>query len=57
VSIADGLGKPKDVSGVGFGDGGRGRGVFAAAIAVIVAWLSITKADVQAAPRLQPEPD
>jgi uncharacterized membrane-anchored protein len=56
ASIADGLGKPKDVSGLGFGDGTVAL-VFAAAMVVIVAWLSVSKADVQVAPRLQPETD
>jgi uncharacterized membrane-anchored protein len=51
ASIADGLGKPKDVSGLGFGDGTVAL-VFAAAMVVIVAWLSVTKADVQTTPQL-----
>lgn len=48
ASIADGLGKPKDVSGMGFGDG-----PVAAALAVLivlaVAYLAVTKKDVQRA--------
>jgi uncharacterized membrane-anchored protein len=40
ASIADGLGKPKSVSGLGFGDGWVAL-VFAAAIAVMVAWLTV----------------
>ena len=49
ASIADGFGKPKAVSGMGFGNGWVAL-IFAAAIFVLVAYLSITRADVQSAP-------
>lgn len=48
ASIADGLGKAKDLSGVGYGDGTVAI-VFAALIAVGVVYLAISKVDVQAA--------
>jgi len=54
ASIADGLGKPKDVSGLGLGDGWVAL-VFAAIILAMVAYLAITGADVQAAPALEGE--
>ena len=47
ASMADGLGKAKNVSGLGLGDGPVAL-VLAAAIVVLVAWLSFTGADVQA---------
>lgn len=49
ASIADGLGKAKNLSGLGYGDG-RVTLVFAALIVVGVVYLTITKSDVQAAP-------
>jgi uncharacterized membrane-anchored protein len=48
ASVADGLGKPKDVSGLGLGNGWVAL-AFGAAIAVMVSWLAVTKADVQQA--------
>jgi uncharacterized membrane-anchored protein len=49
ASIADGLGKPKNVSGMGIGDGPV-AGVLAALIVLLVAYLSVTKSDVQKTP-------
>ena len=46
ASIADGLSKPKNVSGMGFGDP-KVAFSFAAAIVILVAWLAVTKRDVQ----------
>ena len=46
ASIADGLAKPKPVSGAGLGDGPVVL-VLGILIVVLVAYLSITKADVQ----------
>lgn len=46
ASIADGLGKAKDLSGLGYGDGAAAI-VFAALIAAKVLYLAMTKADVQ----------
>ena len=46
ASIADGLGKPRDVSGLGWGSGPVAAG-FSALIVVFVAYLTITRADVQ----------
>ena len=54
ASMADGLGKAKNVSGLGLGDGAVALAL-AAMIVVLVAYLSVTGADVQAAPELQPE--
>lgn len=54
ASVADGLGKPKDVSGMGLGNGAVALAL-AAAIAVLVAYLTLTGADVQAAPALDSE--
>ncbi len=48
ASIADGLGKPKDLSGLGLGNG-RVALVLGAVIVLMVAYLAITKADVQPA--------
>ncbi len=50
ASIADGLGKPKKVSGMGFGDGPVML-VLGALIVAMVAYLAVTRLDVQ-----QPEP-
>lgn len=50
ASLADGLGKPRDVSGLGLGDG-RVALVLAAAIAVLVGYLAITGTDIQPAPQ------
>jgi len=49
ASFADFLGKPKDVSGVGLG-AGPVLVVLGFLIAALVAYLAVTKADVQAAP-------
>jgi uncharacterized membrane-anchored protein len=49
ASIADGLGKPKNVSGMGIGDGPV-AGVLVALIVILVAYLSVTKSDVQRTP-------
>lgn len=49
ASIADGLGKPKNVSGMGIGDGPV-VGVLVALIVIVVAYLSVTKSDVQKTP-------
>jgi uncharacterized membrane-anchored protein len=46
ASIADGLGKPKAVSGLGWGDGWVVLS-FGVAIVLLVAYLAITKSDVQ----------
>ena len=46
ASIADGLSKPKNVSGMDFGDGPVAFAL-AAAIALLVAYLAVTKKDVQ----------
>lgn len=51
ASVADGLGKPKDLSGLGLGDGAVAL-VLAGLIALLVAYLTVTSADVQAAPAL-----
>lgn len=49
ASIADGLGKPKNLSGLGLGNGWVSL-VFGALILVMVSYLAVTKADVQGAP-------
>jgi uncharacterized membrane-anchored protein len=49
ASIADGLGKPKTASGMGLGDGPVAL-VLAALIVVLVAYLAVTKTDVQRGP-------
>ena len=49
ASIADGLAKPTDLSGLGYGDGTVAL-VFAACIVVGVVYLAITKSDVQQEP-------
>ena len=46
ASLADGLGKPKAASGLGWGEGPVAL-VLAAAIAVLVAYLTVTGSDVQ----------
>lgn len=46
ASIADGLGKPRSVTGLGLGEGWVALGL-AAVIFVLVAWLAATRADVQ----------
>jgi uncharacterized membrane-anchored protein len=56
ASIADGLGKPKNVSGMNFGDGPV-AGVLAVLIIALVAYLSVTKSDVQKAPTRAAEAD
>ncbi|HET9128563.1 MAG TPA: hypothetical protein VFN73_10825 [Propionibacteriaceae bacterium] len=49
ASIADGLGKPTSVGGLGLGDGPVAA-VIGGLIVVLVAYLSVTGADVQASP-------
>jgi uncharacterized membrane-anchored protein len=49
ASLADGLAKPRAVHGLGLGSGPVAL-VLALVIAALVAYLSVTKADVQAAP-------
>jgi uncharacterized membrane-anchored protein len=49
ASIADGLGKPKNVSGMDLGDGPV-AGVIAALIVLLVAYLAVTRSDVQKTP-------
>jgi uncharacterized membrane-anchored protein len=51
ASIADGLGKAKNLSGLGYGDG-KVSLVFAALIVAMVTWLAVTKADVQDRPAI-----
>lgn len=51
ASVADGLGKPKNLSGLGLGNGWVAL-MFGAAIVVMVSYLAATKIDVQ----LVPEP-
>jgi uncharacterized membrane-anchored protein len=46
ASVADWLGKPKDVSGLGFGDGPV-TGVLALLIVCLVGYLAVSKRDVQ----------
>lgn len=48
ASFADYMGKPRSASGVGFGDGPVAGGL-AVAIALLVAYLAVTKSDVQQA--------
>ena len=48
ASVADGLGKPKNVSGMGWGDGPVSA-ILAALIIGLVAYLAVTKRDVQRA--------
>jgi uncharacterized membrane-anchored protein len=52
ASLADGLGKPVSVSGLGLGNG-RVAAALALMILALVAYLAITRADVQRAPRVQ----
>lgn len=49
ASIADGLGKPRDVSGLGLGDGSVAL-VIGALIVGMVAYLAVSRTDVQQAP-------
>ena len=49
ASIADGLSKPKNVSGMNFGDGPVALS-FAGAIVLLVAYLAVSKRDVQRSP-------
>jgi len=53
ASIADGLAKPKDASGMGFGDGPVAA-VFVGLIVLLVAYLAVTKADVQRSATREP---
>ncbi|MFF4956447.1 COG4705 family protein [Streptomyces sp. NPDC001222] len=57
ASIADGLGKPRSVGGLGLGDGPVTL-VLLALIVLVVAYLAVTKADVQREhePATPPEP-
>lgn len=61
ASIADGLGKPRSVGGLGLGDGPVALGLLAL-IVLVVAYLAVTKADIQrvhepaAAPELATAP-
>jgi uncharacterized membrane-anchored protein len=56
ASVADGLGKPKNLSGLGLGNGFVSL-VFGALIVAMVSYLAVTKADVQSAPdREAPQP-
>ncbi|MBR7839144.1 hypothetical protein KDL01_38130 [Actinospica durhamensis] len=55
ASIADGLGKAKDVSGMGLGDGPVAVAL-SALIVVLVAYLAVTKRDVQRDPATPPAP-
>lgn len=48
ASIADGLAKPKNISGIGYGDWPV-AGLLTLAIVVLVAYLAVTKKDVQTA--------
>jgi len=50
ASIADGLAKPRSLHGLGLGSGPVAL-AFALLIAVLVSYLSVTKADVQREPR------
>lgn len=52
ASVADGLGKPASVSGMGLGDGWVAL-LFGAAILALVAYLQVTGSDVQTAPALE----
>ncbi len=54
ASLADGMGKPRDVSGLGLGDGPVAL-VLAALIVMLVGYLTVTGSDVQAAPALETE--
>jgi len=54
ASLADGFAKPKAVSGLGFGNGPVML-VLGALIVVLVAYLAITKVDVQSSPELETE--
>ncbi|MFJ7905020.1 hypothetical protein ACIQ6V_31825 [Streptomyces sp. NPDC096198] len=56
ASIADGLGKSRSAGGLGFGDGPVAL-VLLALIVLIVAYLSVTRADVQRAPDAAAEPE
>jgi uncharacterized membrane-anchored protein len=52
ASVADFLGKPARVSGAGLGDGPV-AGALALLIAILVAYLAITRRDVQAGPAVE----
>jgi uncharacterized membrane-anchored protein len=52
ASLADALGKPKDLGGLGFGDGTVAV-VLAVVMVGIVSYLAVTKADVQHAPAVE----
>jgi uncharacterized membrane-anchored protein len=55
ASFADYISKPRDLSGIGFGDGPTAL-VFAIAVAVLVAYLAIARPDIQPAPGGADEP-
>jgi uncharacterized membrane-anchored protein len=54
ASWADYISKPRDLSGIGFGDGPTAL-VFALAVAVLVTYLAIVRPDIQPAPGLAAE--
>lgn len=54
ASIADGFGKAKNLSGMGYGEG-KVAVVFAALIVIGVAYLAVTGSDVQVAPAVGPD--
>ena len=54
ASVADGLGKPKDLSGLGAGNGAVALAL-AGLIVMLVAYLSVTGSDLQAEPALEAE--
>jgi uncharacterized membrane-anchored protein len=56
ASIADGLSKPKNISGMNFGDRPVAIG-FAALIAILVAYLAVAKTDVQSEPAHDSRPE
>ena len=55
ASIADWLGKPKSANGLGFGSGPVSV-VLAILIACAVAYLAVTRQDVQSAPTREVDP-
>jgi uncharacterized membrane-anchored protein len=54
ASFADYISKPRDLSGIGFGDGPTAL-VFAVAVVILVAYLAIARPDIQRS--VQPSPD
>jgi uncharacterized membrane-anchored protein len=55
ASFADGLGKPKSLTGLGLGNGWVALG-FGALIVALVSYLAVSKADIQRSPQLEGEP-